>query len=67
VHGGGDADVITIGFYDSLQEFARPSKLSSEQRNELAIQAGFKGNDDISPYLRTLISSHHDTLANVVR
>jgi hypothetical protein len=67
VDGGGDADVITIGFYDSLQEFARPSKLSSEQRNELAIQAGFKGNDDISPYLRTLIASHHDTLANVVR
>lgn len=67
VHGGGDADIITIGFYDSLQEFAKPSKLSNEQKNQLAIQAGFKGNDDISPYLRTLISSHHDTLANVVK
>lgn len=67
VDGGGDADVITIGFYDSIQEFAKASELSIEQRNEMAMQAGFTGLDDISPYLRTLISSHHDTLANVVR
>lgn len=67
VDGGGDADIITIGFYDSLQDFAKAPEFGDEQRNQLAIEAGFKGNDDISPYLRTLISAHHDTLANVVR
>ena len=67
VDGGGDADVITIGFYYSIQEFVKVSELSIEQKNEMAMQAGFTGLDDISPSLRTLISSHHDTLANVVR
>ena len=67
VDGGGDADVITIGFYDSLQDFAKPHDLDSSARDAVAKRAGFKGLDDISPYLRSLISAHHDTLAGVVR
>ncbi len=65
--GGGDADIMTIGFYPSLQEFAKPQTMNEQQRDAVAKQVGFKSLDDISYYLRSLISAHHDTLANVVR
>jgi len=32
-----------------------------------ARNAGFEGDDRIGPYLRSLIQSHHDTLATPVR
>ena len=63
---GGDADVMTIGFYPSLQIFAAPQTIAPKQRDKVAKQVGFKGLDDISYYLRSLISSHHDSLANIV-
>jgi len=65
--GGGDADIMTIGFYPSLQDFAKPQTMNEQQRDAVAKQVGFKGLDDISYYLRSLISAHHDTFANVVR
>jgi hypothetical protein len=65
---GSDADSFTIGFYKSLQDYAAPAKVTdSEERNRIAIAAGFKGRDFIGIYLRELISSHHDTLAVRVR
>ncbi len=64
--GGGDADIMTIGFYPSLQAFAEPQTMNEQQRDVVAKRVGFKGLDDISYYLRSLISAHHDTLANVV-
>lgn len=64
--GGGDADIMTIGFYPSLQEFAKPQVMNEQQRDVVAKRVGFKSLDDISYYLRSLISAHHDTLANVV-
>lgn len=61
--GGGDADVMTIGFYKSLQEYANMPRATGEEAARAARAAGFASDDDIGPHLRRLISSHHDTLA----
>ena len=60
---GGDADAMTIGFYKSLQDYANLPRPGPEDADRAAREAGFASGDDIGPYLRTLISSHHDTLA----
>lgn len=61
--GGSDVDVFTIGFHESLQAFAAPSGATAEEAEAAAVAAGFKNRADISFYLRSLMSSHHDTLA----
>lgn len=63
---GGDADIMTIGFYPSLQAFAQPPAQADAERSKIAQQAGFRDLDDIGLYLRRLISAHHDTLGNLV-
>ncbi len=60
---GSDVDVFTIGFHKSLETFAAPASVSDEDKEAAAIEAGFKDRSDLSFYLRSLISSHHDTLA----
>lgn len=60
---GSDVDAFTIGFYKSLEAFAAPSETSDEDMETAAKEAGFDGRSDISFYLRSLISGHHDTLA----
>lgn len=66
VEAGGDVDVFTVGFHPSLEAFAAPSPMSDEEKEAAAKAAGFKDRADISFYLRSLISSHHDTLATKV-
>ena len=66
VEAGGDVDVFTIGFHASLEAFAAPSPLSGEEKEAAAKAAGFKDRADISFYLRSLLASHHDTLATKV-
>ena len=63
---GSDVDVFTIGAHDDLQAFAADSPASAEEKEAAAKAAGFKDRADISFYLRSLISSHHDTLATKV-
>jgi len=60
---GSDVDVFTIGFHKSLEAFAAPSGASDADKEAAAKEAGFKDRSDISFYLRSLISGHHDTLA----
>jgi hypothetical protein len=60
---GSDVDVFTIGFHKSLETFAAPANASDEDKEAAAKAAGFKGRSDISFYLRSLLSGHHDTLA----
>ena len=60
---GSDVDIFTIGFHESLEAFAAPGRVSDEDKERAAVEAGFKDRADISFYLRSLISSHHDTLA----
>ena len=56
----------------SAQEPSAPSMRVAWQEDEIvrgpaARAAGFEGDDRIGPYLRSLIQSHHDTLATPVR
>ena len=60
---GSDVDVFTIGFHKSLEAFAAPAYATDAEKEAAAIAAGFKDRADISFYLRSLISGHHDTLA----
>jgi len=60
---GSDVDVFTIGFHESLSAFAADAPASGEEKEAAAKAAGFKDRADISFYLRSLISAHHDTLA----
>lgn len=63
---GSDVDVFTIGFHPSFQAFATPADVTDEDKDRAAKAAGFKGLADVSFYLRSLISGHHDTLATSV-
>jgi len=66
--GGSNWDAMTIGFYEDLQSFAAAgARFSTQQQDEAARVAGFEGVSDISPYLRSLLAYHHDTLAVRVR
>jgi len=42
---------------------AAPSDVSDDDKEAAAKKAGFKARSDISFYLRSLISGHHDTFA----
>ena len=65
---GSNWDAMTIGFYESLQTYAQAGvRYSADEQDEAARVAGFEGVGDISPYLRSLLSYHHDTLAVRVR
>jgi len=60
---GSDVDVFTIGFHEDFEAFAAPGRFSDQNKEAAAVAAGFKDRADISFYLRSLLSSHHDTLA----
>lgn len=56
-------DSYTLGLYRDLQHYAEPSPLSDEAIEIAAREAGFEARGAIGTYLRSLIDSHHDTLA----
>jgi hypothetical protein len=61
---GSNWDAMTIGFYESLQSYAAAgTRYSQAEQEEAALAAGFDGVSHISPYLRSLLSYHHDTLS----
>lgn len=60
---GSDVDIFTIGFHKSLAAFAAPAPASDAEKEVAAKEAGFKDRADLSFYLRSLISAHHDTFA----
>ena len=64
---GGEADQFTIGFYRDIKHYAESADISEEVENKAAIKAGFEGVHTIGSYLRSLLLSHHDTLAGAVR
>lgn len=63
---GSDIDVFTIGFHPSFESFVTQGEGTDAEREQAAKQAGFKDRADLSFYLRSLISGHHDTLAGKV-
>lgn len=60
-------DSYTIGFYRGIKHYAASADIPDAQKEAAAKAAGFEGADRIGTYLRTLIQSHHDTLATAVR
>ncbi len=64
---GASWDIFTLGGYRDIKHFAKSADISFEVEEKAAIAAGFKGVSDISPYLRSLILKHNDTLANKVQ
>ena len=56
-------DLFTIGAYRDLKHFAESASISESEQDVAAKAVGFAAANRIGPYLRTLISSHHDTLA----
>jgi hypothetical protein len=64
---GGSWDAFTVGAYRSWKHFAERDDIPAERSQAAAREAGFEGADHIGPYLRSLILSHHDTLATPVR
>jgi hypothetical protein len=60
-------DLFTVGAYRDLKHFAESAGIPEADQEEAAKAAGFEAANRIGPYLRTLISSHHDTLAVSVK
>jgi len=59
---GAQWDCFTLGGYRDIKHFAESADIPTEVEEKAALKAGFKGVNDISPYLRSLIAKHHDTL-----
>ncbi len=59
-------DILTIGAYYNIQDFAGGGSTSFEEEDEAAKKAGFDGVNFIGSYLRSLLLHHNDTLANKV-
>jgi len=64
---GGAVDSFTLGCYRDLGHFAESANILPEAEEAAARLAGFGGVSDISPYLRSLIAEHHDTLAVAIQ
>jgi hypothetical protein len=62
VNQGAHWDCFTLGGYRDIKHFAESADIPLEVEEKAAIKAGFKGVNYISPYLRSLIAMHHDTL-----
>lgn len=60
-------DLFTIGAYRDLKHFAESAGIPEADQEAAAKAAGFEAANRIGPYLRTLISAHHDTLAVSVK
>lgn len=63
---GGQWDNFTLGGYRDLKHYAESADIPLDVEEKAAIKAGFKGVTDISPYLRSLIAFHHDTLGGKI-
>ena len=59
-------DVVTVGTYRDIKQYAESADIPEARQDSAARVAGFASADAIGPYLRTLIASHHDTLARAV-
>lgn len=63
---GAHWDCFTLGGYRDIKHFAESADIPENVEEKAAIKAGFKGVNYISPYLRSLIAMHHDTLGGKV-
>jgi hypothetical protein len=60
-------DVVTLGVYRNWTQYAQSDLISKETSDAAARKAGFTSADGVGPYMRTLISTHRDTLGPPVK
>jgi hypothetical protein len=60
-------DVVTVAAYRNWRHYAESELISLEDNDAAAKKAGFPNADGVGPYMRTLISTHRDTLGPQVR
>jgi hypothetical protein len=67
VHDQGAAwDVITLGVYRDWRHYGEYENIPAEVSAAAAAKAGFPSPDAIGPYMRTLISTHRDTIGPIL-
>jgi hypothetical protein len=67
VHDQGAAwDVITLGVYRDWRHYGEQESIPAEVSAAAARKAGFASPEAIGPYMRTLISTHRDTLGPIL-
>ena len=59
-------DLFSIDFYRDIKHYAASSDIPAEKQRAAARAAGYTDAEQIGPYFRTVIASHHDTLAVAV-
>ena len=59
-------DVITLDVFRNWRHYAEQETLTKDVNDAAARAAGFSGADAIGPYMRTLISTHRDTLGPIM-
>lgn len=64
---GASWDCFTLGPYRSWKHYAERDDIPKEKSASAARAAGFQSVEQISPYLRSLILDHHDSLLTPVR
>lgn len=60
---GASWDVFTIGAYRDWRHYGERDLIAPERAAAAAKAAGFASDEAIGPYMRSLINTHHDTLA----
>ncbi len=60
-------DVITLDAYRDWRHYAEQETIPKDANDAAARKAGFASADAIGPYMRTLISTHHDTIGTLVK
>ena len=60
-------DVVTLGVYRNWVQYGEGDLIPKETSEAAAKKAGFAGADGVGPYMRTLISTHRDTLGPQVK
>lgn len=60
-------DVISLDGFRNWRHYAESETISQEVSDAAAKKAGFANVDAISPYMRSLIALHHDTLGTPVK
>jgi hypothetical protein len=67
VHDQGAAwDVVTLGVYRNWRHYAEQETIPAEASAAAATKAGFASPEAVGPYMRTLISTHRDTLGPIL-
>lgn len=64
---GASWDCFTIGWYRGWKHYAERDDIPKDKAASAAKTAGFASQEEISPYLRSLILDHHDSLLNPLR